>query len=81
MRYIIYEMVQPDCLKDVKENEYYGGIIHRHVLEKIDEPRMEAEHPTMEAAMYEIQLNKERLKHKQLTIIPVINVGWDGEVY
>jgi hypothetical protein len=42
---------------------------------------MEPEHPTMEAAISEIHLNKERLKHKQLTIIPVLNIRWDGEVH
>lgn len=81
MRYIIYEMVQPDCIKDRYRDGYHKGIVPRHVLEKVDEPRMESEHPTMEAAITEIHLNKERLKHKQLTIIPVLTIGWDGEVY
>jgi len=80
MRYIIYEMVQPDCLKDLNRDGYSTSIIHRHVLEKVNLPRMEVEHPTMEAAIAEIHLNKERLKHKQLTIIPVLTVGWDGDV-
>ncbi len=78
MRYIIYEMVQPDCLYD---RRHHSLTIKRHVLEKVNEPRMEAEHPTMEAAIAEIHLNKQRLTHKQLTIIPVLTIGWDGEVY
>lgn len=81
MRYIIYEIVQPDCVKDVNRDGYHISIIKRHVLEKVDEPRMESEHPTMEAAIAEIHLNKERLKHKQLTIIPVLTIRWDGDVY
>lgn len=81
MRYIIYEMVQPEYLQRLDEEGYRQKVIKRHVLEKVDEPRMESEHPTMEAAIAEIHLNKERLKHKQLTIIPVLNIRWDGEVY
>jgi hypothetical protein len=35
----------------------------------------------MESAIAEIHNKKDLLKHLQLTIIPVLTITWDGEVY
>ena len=35
---------------------------------------------TLEMAMSEIVSKKDKLKHLELTILPVVTVSWDGEV-
>lgn len=74
-------MIQPEHLQKVVR-EGYGETktVHRNVLEEIDFPCVESQHNTMGSAIEEISRNSEKLKHCQLTIIPVISVSWDGSV-
>ena len=52
MKYIIYEMVQPSHLKEVKQEGYgYTKTIQRNVLEEIDYPYVESRHDTFESAI------------------------------
>lgn len=81
MKYIIYEMIQPSHLKEIEPDGYYQKIIHRDVLQKLNVSGVEEEHPTMERAVAEIHNKKELLKDLRMTIIPVLSVSWDGEVY
>ena len=81
MKYTIYEMIQPEHLKEIKPDGYYRKTIYRDVLQKLDVYGVEKEHPTMESAIAEIHNKKDLLKHLQLTIIPVLTITWDGEVY
>lgn len=80
MKYVIYEMIKPSHLKEIKEDGYYQKTIYRDVLEKLDIRGVKEEHPTMESAIAEINEKKDLLKYMQLTIIPVINIAFDGEV-
>jgi hypothetical protein len=83
MKYIIYEMVQPDCLKITgRDGDYCQPVdIDRHVLEEINIHGVEEKHDTMESAIAEINDKKDKLKHLQLTVLPVFTISWDGEVY
>lgn len=74
-------MVQPSHLKEILEKGYYTETIYRDVLEKLKVHGVESEHKTMESAIEEINKNKEKLKNTRLTILPVISIDWDGEVY
>lgn len=81
MKYVIYEMIQLDHLRDfVNEGYGYKKTIYRDVLEKLDVDKVQSEHLTVESAIEEIQKNKDRLKSLRLTILPVISISWDGEV-
>ena len=80
MRYTIYEMIKPSHLTEVELDGYYPKSIHRDVLQKLDIHGIEEEHPTMEAAIAEINAKKDQLKNLQLTIVPVISISWDGEL-
>jgi hypothetical protein len=82
MKYIIYELIVIDHLHGSK-NEGYGrtSTIDRLVLEEVDEIGVESKHPTAESAMAEISLNKDKLKMRKLTVMPIISINWDGEIY
>ncbi len=80
MKYVIYQLIDPDSLREWKERGYNSTVIYRSVLEKLNDPRVEEEHPTMEAALAEITNKKDELKQLTLTILPIITVGYDGEI-
>jgi len=80
MKYIIYEMVQPDCLKTIERDGYYPKTIDRHVLEELNIHGVQEKHPTMESAIAEINDKKDKLKHLQLTVLPVLSIDWEGEI-
>ena len=81
MKYIIYEMIQPDHLKDIVREGYgYTKTVYRNVLEQLDVDGVESEHQTLELAMAEIVSKKDKLKHLTLTVIPVVTISWDGAI-
>lgn len=81
MKYTIYEMIQPDHLKDIVRKAYgCTKTIYRDVLEKLDIDGVECEHLTLESAMSEIVNKKDKLKHLRLTIIPIVEVSFDGSI-
>ena len=69
-------MITPEHWQKVVQ-EGYG---YTKVLEKLDVIGVEAEHQTLEMAMAEIVSKKDKLKHLELTILPVIAISWDGKV-
>lgn len=81
MKYVIYELVQSCDLTEVEWEGYHKKNIMREVLQKIDVSGVQETHLTFESALGEINDKKEKLKFLTLTIIPVINVSWDGEIY
>lgn len=80
MKYIIYELVKPSLLKEVEPDGYHYKTTYKQVLEKLDVGWIEAEHPSLESAMNEVYTNKEKLKQKTLTILPVLSIDWEGEI-
>lgn len=80
MEYIIYELVSPEQLTKVEFDGYYARTISRSVLSKLDVSGVNPQHDTMESAISEIKEKSVFLKFRNLTILPVITVKWDGEV-
>lgn len=80
MKYTIYQLVEPEIL-EVKRRSYQDDNKERTVLEKLNIRGIENEHTSFEGAVSEITNKSEQLKHLKLTIIPVITVGWDGDIY
>ncbi len=80
MKYVIYKLVEPNFLQELEADGYYTRTIKRSVLEPINIFGIETEHYSVEAAYAEIQNNSKKLTNLDLTVIPVISVGWDGEV-
>lgn len=73
-------MVQPSHLKEIETDGYHPKTIYRDVLQKLDVSGVEEEHSSMESAVAEIHKQKDKLKHFNLTILPVLSIYWDGEV-
>lgn len=80
MKYIIYKMVQPSQLREIDTENYHPRTIYRNVLEELDVSGVEEEHNSMESAIFEINQKKEKLKHLTLTILPVFNINYEGEI-
>lgn len=81
MVYIIYEIVFPEHLKNIERDGYYTKTEYRGVLVELDKNGVDTRHPSFESAVQEIQQKKEKLKNLKLTILPILQIGWDGEVY
>ena len=80
MKYTIYKIKDPEHLQIIIPDGCHQKVVSRSVLEKLDESFIESEHDTMEAAIEEIKNKKYKLKWTKLTILPVIDIGWNGEV-
>jgi hypothetical protein len=58
----------------------YKIVTYRDVLEELDKPGINTTHSTMEDAINEIMVNRKDLKFFKLTVLPVIEFDWSGEV-
>jgi hypothetical protein len=81
MQWIIYKMVQPDEMFEMKANGYYRENTDRNLLERLRIEGVVDEHPTFEMALSEIENQKHLLKTLRLTIIPVIDISFNGKIY
>lgn len=80
MKYVIFELVQPEHLKVIEPDGYYTKTICRNVLEELDVMDVNGSHDTMESAIAEIHSKADKLKHLSVIILPVFHIFWDGEV-
>lgn len=80
MKYIIYEIVRPSHLAGLDDSGYNIRSVDRYVMERLDVHNVNEEHDTMENAIREINDKKENLKHLTLTVLPIFEVLWDGEI-
>ncbi len=80
MKYIIYELVRPDFLQKKEMDGYDLKTLERNVLERLNESYVYEEQDSFEDAVSEIQKNKDKLKFKQLVILPVISVDYNGDI-
>ena len=77
MKYIIYEM---DSNVENVPDGYHWSQKYRYTLLRLDISSIEDKHDSLESALSEIERNKDLLKFKKLTIIPVIDISWNGEM-
>ena len=82
MKFQIFELVEPSILKKHEPDGYHMKSIQRIILQDVDINRFgfEEKHESIESAMNEIEEYSDDLKSKTLTIIPIINIDYDGEV-
>lgn len=80
MKYTIYEMVRPSILAETEYHGYYIETVYRDVLEILNVSGVEEEHLTLESAVAEIESKKEVLKGLRLTILPVFEISYNGEI-
>jgi len=79
MQYIIYEIV-PSVLSGIEPDGWYNKQIDRNVLIELDEREIVSRHQSFDAAESEIRRNTHLLKFKKLTVLPVFDISWDGEI-
>lgn len=78
MKYIIYEMIHHD--KVINDEGYNLTTSTVYALVELDVSHVDSQHTSMENAVKEIQKHKKLLKYKQLTILPVIDIDYEGEI-
>ena len=81
MTYKIYELVKPEVLKRLVREGYSTVTKELIVLDEMGYDSGVDDCYSSEAEAHSAIINnKEELKHKDLIIMPVVSVGWDGEV-
>jgi len=80
MKYVIYELVEPDMIKRIDDSGYHLRMVNRTVLEQLDVSGVNEFHDSFEAALAEIEANSDKLKYKELTIIPRIYIDYSGTI-
>lgn len=84
MKYKIYEIVSPSSLKIIDDSGYNLTAIEMHVLQEVESfnynSGLNDEHNSMVDAMDVIRQNKNDLKRKELTIIPIISINYEGVI-
>ena len=82
MNYQIFELVEPSILHKYEPDGYHMKSIQGIILQNVDINRygFEEIHDSIDLAINEIEKYSDDLKSKTLTIIPIINIDYDGEV-
>ena len=74
-------MVKPEHLQKTEPDGYHMKTIERVVLELPDyNSGLDDDYNSVEEANQAIINNKEKAKHMDLCILPVVSVRWDGEI-
>lgn len=78
MKYKIFEFeIRETCVPD----GYYTSTEYRNILKDLKMPfEFEDTHPNESSAMAEICKWSEELKNKNLTILPIISINWEGDI-
>ena len=77
MSYKIYELIG----KEKHEPDGYNmKTITTYKLKEINEWEMQNSYINIQDAYKDIEKHKELLKSKILTILPIVNINWDGEI-
>lgn len=81
MTYKIHKLVEPTHLSVQEDEGYSTRTVYRRVLEELNGHfQWNNEFGSIEQAYTFIKENSEHFKCMELTVIPVIDVNWDGEV-
>lgn len=79
MQYVIYQIKSIDLPSNepvscrTKETD-------QNVLVEIDVPQIKSRHIMYGLAVHEIEKQRALLKFKKLTVLPIFDIGWDGEI-
>ena len=82
MSYKIYELVKPEVLKKTEPDGYHIKTTELITLKEVDglASGLEYSYNSELEARTAIIYNKDKLKQKDLVILPMLSVNWDGEV-
>lgn len=82
MSYKIYELVRPEILKKTEPDGYRIKTTELITLKDIDsfDCGLDWSYNSELEARTAIIDNKEQLKHKDLVVLNVMSIGWDGDI-
>ena len=82
MKYKIYKIVSPSLLRRFDDGNYFHSIVNRYVLEEVDITGVTDEHPTFDSAVKELEEKAKlfRMEGKKLTILPIIEIDYQGNI-
>ena len=82
MHYKIYELVKPEHLQSQEVDGYSLKTIKRNILQEMDySTHLSDDYSTIDEAVEAINKNIDSVKYKDLAIIPVVSINWDGTVF
>lgn len=83
MKYKIYELVEPDILSKTEPDGYDIKTTNKTVLQELDwgfGNNLGGTYSSLESAKEEITDNLSDLKGKKLTILPILDIDWEGNL-
>lgn len=82
MKYKIFKLSTPDILIKTYRDGYDLETIENITLQELDFSGyiMNDEHNSIESAMEEIRKHKNELENTDLTILPIIEIDYNGEI-
>ncbi len=80
MNYKIYELVKPEILKKTEPDGYHIKTTELITIKEADYYGLDWSYNSELEARTAIMDNKENLKHKDLIVLNVMSVNWEGEI-
>jgi hypothetical protein len=80
MSYKIYELVKPEILKKTEPDGYHIKTTELITIKEAECSGLDWSYNSELEARTAIMDNKDDLKHKDLIVLNVMSVNWDGEV-
>jgi hypothetical protein len=81
MKYKIFEMVEPEVLQKIDRDGWCNSVISLTVLKDMESGSvLDNRYNSFDEAMADIRNNSNKNKFKKFTIMPVIEIDWDGTI-
>lgn len=80
MSYKIYELARPDILKKLKHDGYSTKTQSLIVIKEVECVDIEWSYTSEEAARTAVLKNADKLKHKEIVVLNVMSVNWEGKI-
>lgn len=78
MKYVIYSLIETD--ERIVPDGYNIKTVYTTVMEELNVGWIKSEHDSIEQAVAEIEANKHELRGLRLTICPILEISWEGEI-
>lgn len=73
-------MISPDIFVRKEMVDHYLETFYQYVLEEIKVNGVKSRHEFVDSALSEIKLHGKELSNRKLTILPVIDIDYEGKI-
>ncbi len=80
MSYKIYELVKPEILKETKPDGFEIKTIELITIKEVNYPCLALSYNSELEARSSIKDNKDNLKDKDLIVLNVMSINWEGKI-